>query len=132
MLDPVSAIGLAGSIAGLIEFVKPLIKQIGPSKHDKAELTQLVATLVSLQRTYALLEEFLEQNDGYQAAMRDNLVAPIKQCVEAISILRARLELSNSVKKFALGKGWDGKLDKCKKVLDDTRSLFDWAMQIDQ
>jgi hypothetical protein len=49
-MDPVSAIGFAASIVGLLALTKPLIKQMGPTSHNKEELNKMIRALISLKR----------------------------------------------------------------------------------
>jgi hypothetical protein len=57
---------------------------------------------------------------------------PEKQCQEVILFLRKRLESQSFINKFILGSKWDGKFDKCVKILQNARDSFDLAIQIDQ
>jgi len=131
-MDPISAVSFAASIVGLLALTKPLIKQLGPSSHSKQELSRMVGVLIALRRSYESLREFLEFNDDDQSKMLELLGEPERQCMQAIAVLRKRLENRGFVDRLLLGSRWDGKFDKCIKILEDTRGLFDLAMQTDQ
>jgi hypothetical protein len=130
-MDPVSAIGLVASIITLLELAEPLARRLGPSSHNKQELSRMIQVLIASKRSYESLRDFFE--DGKQeSTMSEYIAEPEKQCIEVLSYLRKRLENQTFVDRYILGGRWDKMLDKSVKILEDAKNLFDQAMQIDQ
>jgi hypothetical protein len=131
-MDPVSAIGLVASIITLLDLAKPLARQLGPSSHNKQELSRMIRVLIASKRSYESLRDFLEYNDEQESALADFLSEPEQQCIEVLSLLRDRLENQNFVNRYILGGKWDKKFDQWIKVLENAKESFDLTIQIDQ
>jgi hypothetical protein len=130
-MDPASAIGLVASIITLLDLAKPLARRLGPSSHNKQELSRMIQALIASKRSYECLREFFE--DGNQESTVSEYIAePEKQCIEVLSFLRERMENQSFVDRHILGGKWDKKLDRCVMMLENAKDLFDQAIRIDQ
>lgn len=131
-LEVVAGIGLAAAIAGLIQFVEPMVKNLGPTQHGKDDLNGLILTLKTLNSSHDALVSFVESNHEQQSTILWYLREPNTRCIEVLAILENRLKKHNFVDRLIVGAKWDKKFDKYMKILDDARGCFDLAIQVDQ
>lgn len=130
-MDPASAIGLVASIITLLDLAKPLVRRLGPSSHNKKELSRMIQVLIASKRSYESLREFFE-DDKLESTVSECIAEPERQCIEVLTFLRERMERQDFFDRYILGAKWDKNLDRCVMILENAKDMFDQAIKIDQ
>ena len=134
IIDPISALGLAASIIAVIQLSKSVLKNVGPSAYNKADLNRLLGLVSGFKGAYESLEyrlEYSEDNESRAKLLRQ-LEEPAKECKLVLECLRERLENINFVRQYIVGNRLDKKFKACMDRLKDQKELFELLMQADQ
>ena len=131
-MDPVTAVGLAASIIACIQLTGTLLKRVGPSDHNKSDLTRIQKVVYGFHGAYQGLKLHLEINEEDRTRLSElDLEGSLRVCKEVLDVLQQRLRTVTFVGQYIVGRLWDGKLKKCVKRLEDAKELFELALHAD-
>ena len=131
-MDPITAVGLAASIIACIQLTETLLKRVGPSDHNKKDLTYIRQVVYGMHGVYQGLKLHLEINEEDRARLSElDLEGSLRVCKEVLDVLNGRLQSVTFVGQYIVGRLWDGKLKKCVKRLEDAKELFELALHTD-
>jgi hypothetical protein len=111
-----------------------VLKGVGPSAHNKADLNRLLALASGFNGAYESLGYRLEysENDDSRAVLLKQLEEPAKECKLVFECLQERLGNANFIQQHIIGSRFDTKFKKCIDRLRDQKELFELVMQADQ
>jgi hypothetical protein len=133
-MDSFSVLGVTASIIACIQLAGELLKRVGPSDHNKADLNRILQVVSGFNGAYEGLKLCLQFNENDQArlSMLQHLEGLLKDTKEVLEFLESRLKNVRFVGQYIIGSNWDGRFKKHLKRLEDAKALFELAMHADQ
>ena len=133
-MDPFGVLGVTASIIACIELTGKLLKRVGPSNHNKADLDRILQVVSGFNGAYEGIKLCLQYNekDHARLSMLQHLKDPLKDTKEVLKSLENRLKNVRIAGQYIVGSHWDGKFKKQLKRLEDAKALFELAMHADQ
>ena len=133
-MDPFSVLGVTASIIACIQLTGELLKRLGPSEHNKADLNRILQVVSEFNGAYEGFKLCLKYNerDHARLSMLQHLEGPLKDTKEVLEFLESRLQNVRFMGQYIIGSNWDGRFKKQLKRLEDAKALFELAMHADQ
>ncbi|KAF4626279.1 hypothetical protein G7Y89_g11882 [Cudoniella acicularis] len=134
-MDPLS---LTVNVVALIQLASSCLKLsrkfVGPSEFSSSDLTSIVTALYGFTGAVKTFETHLEiyEDDEARLISLEYLKPALKQCEEALNIIKNFVEKSNFIGKHFIGPKFDRKLKISLKALDGAKELLTLALQADQ
>ena len=130
-MDPISALGL---IASIIPVVQSVLKNVGPSAYNKADLNRLLGLASEFKGACESLVRRLEhsEDDESRTKLLRQLEGPAKECELVLKYLQDRLEDRSFVRQYIIGSRLDKKFKACMDRLKVQKDFFELVMQTEQ
>lgn len=133
-MEPFGILGVAASIITCVQLTGALLKRVGPSDHSKKDLNEILKAILGFKGAYENLEISLRLNEEDESRLLalQHLEAPLRHSKRVLDLLEKRLESPNFLGQYIVGVLWDAKLKRSLKELQDTKTLFEIALDADQ
>ena len=133
-MDPLTILGMTGSVIACIQLTGKLLQRVQPSDHSKKELQHIFRDLCGFQGACEGLKSYLEFNeeDEVRLSAFQRLQEPLRDCKAALALLEDRLKTMGFIGQYIVGGSWDKKLKRALQNLEETRILFQLVLLGDQ
>jgi hypothetical protein len=107
---------------------------LGPSEFGPSDLTSITTALYGFNGAVKSFQTHLEiyEDDEARLSSLEYLKPALKQCGEALHIIKNFVEKGGFIGKHVIGPRFDGKLKTSLKALDGAKELFMLALHADQ
>ena len=132
------AVSLTASVIALIQLAGSCLKLsrrfVGPSEYGSSDLDSMVTALYGFTGALKTFQTHLEiyEDDEARLTSLEYLKPALKQCEEALNIIKDFVEKSNFIGKHFTGPKFDRKLKISLKALDGAKELLILALHADQ
>lgn len=131
-------LSLAASVIAVIQLAGSCLKLsrkfLGPSEFGSSDLTSMTTALYSFNGAVKSFQTHLEiyEDDEARLSSLEYLKPALKQCEEALYIIKDFVEKSGFIGNYIIGPRFDRKLKTFLKALDGAKELFVLALHADQ
>jgi hypothetical protein len=131
-------LSLAASVIAVIQLAGSCLKLskkfLGPSEFGSSDLISMTTALYGFNRAVKSFQTHLEiyEDDKARLSSLAYLKPALKQCEEALHIIRDFVGKSSFIGKYVIGPRFDHKLKTSLKALDGAKELFILALHADQ
>jgi len=131
-------LSLAASVIAVIQLAGSCLKLsrkfLGPSEFGSSDLISMSTSLYGFNGAVKSLQTHLEiyEDDEARLSSLEYLKPVLKQCGEALYIIKDSVKDNGFIGKYVIGPRFDRKLKGSLKALDGAKELFILALHADQ